>query len=451
MTNHVFDFLRIDDLPRLSRPNYRREFAHLALWGVVVGTLDGTIAGVVAKKTFGASDALTTIVWSLPIIANVLNLVWGIALQTLRKRPTYLTLAALLLLCVASVALTPSTWQRWGAVIFAAQVGLMNTLLSGLLTLRSTIWRVNYPTSHRARITSRLLTLRWLISLLSGVAATALFDHDPLLYRFLYPATALIGAFSLAPLSFVRIRGERAELIRAVRERRQRSADGRAAWWHSFSDAIAILHRDRPYAVYMLGQFCLGSANFFVDGILISLLSGGLGLGYLHASALITFVPTLVTLLTLAAWSYYLDRHGVIRFRVVNTQIWLSSYVGVTLAYYILQLDFGGSVILAYGVFLLGRLLNGVARGGGTLAWSIGHLDFASGEQAELYLGIHVALTGVRGLIMPLAGTLAYQTIGGHSFLIAILFNLVALRTFSWLVGTTGDVRAPSSAPRRAP
>ncbi len=451
MTNRLLDFLRVDDVPRLARPNYRREFAHLALWGVVVGALDGTIAGVVAKKTFGASDTLTTLIWSLPIVANVLNLAWGVALQTVRKRQTYLFLAGALLLCVASVALTPATWQRWGAILFAAQVGLMNVCLSGLLTLRSTIWRVNYPASHRARITSRLLTLRWLVALLSGVIATALFDRDPLLYRFVYPVTAIVGAASLLPIRRVRVRGERAELRRIVRDRQERASGRAGGWWPALSDALAILHRDRPFAVYMIGQFCLGSANFFVDGILISLLSGTLGLGYLHASALITFVPTMVMLLTLATWSRYLDRHGVIRFRVVNTQIWLASYVGITLAFYVLQFAWVGAFALGYGVFLIGRLFNGVARGGGTLAWSIGHLDFASDDQAELYMGIHVALTGVRGLIMPLAGSLAYQTMGNHSFLLGIVLCAAALRTFAWLAGTTGDARASSTPSATAP
>ena len=40
----------------------------------------------------------------------------------------------------------------------------------------------------------------------------------------------------------------------------------------------------------------------------------------------------------------------------------------------------------------------GVARGGGSLAWQLGHNDFARADQLSAYMGIHVTLTGVRGL-----------------------------------------------------
>jgi hypothetical protein len=56
----------------------------------------------------------------------------------------------------------------------------------------------------------------------------------------------------------------------------------------------------------------------------------------------------------------------------------------------------------------LGRVVFGVARGGGNLAWSLGHNDFAHPERAGLYMGVHATLTGVRGVFAPFVGMLLY-------------------------------------------
>src|SRR5690606_36383758 len=60
-------------------------------------------------------------------------------------------------------------------------------------------------------------------------------------------------------------------------------------------------------------------------------------------------------------------------------------------------------------LFWLAAVLHGIGLAGGTLGWNLGHHDFASPEKASLYMGVHVTLTGVRGLIAPLAGVWMYQ------------------------------------------
>jgi hypothetical protein len=50
----------------------------------------------------------------------------------------------------------------------------------------------------------------------------------------------------------------------------------------------------------------------------------------------------------------------------------------------------------------------GIAIGGGMLGWNLGHNDFAPEERVGDYLGLHVSLTGLRGLIAPLIGVWCY-------------------------------------------
>ena len=46
--------------------------------------------------------------------------------------------------------------------------------------------------------------------------------------------------------------------------------------------------------------------------------------------------------------------------------------------------------------------------GGSTINWLTGSLYFADRERVTLYNSIHVALTGLRGLLAPLVGVLIY-------------------------------------------
>ena len=57
-------------------------------------------------------------------------------------------------------------------------------------------------------------------------------------------------------------------------------------------------------------------------------------------------------------------------------------------------------------------------------------VGFARPEEAEVYMGVHVSLTGVRGLIMPAVGMVLYLTIGWTVWLLGVAFSLVAVWGF---------------------
>ena len=79
----------------------------------------------------------------------------------------------------------------------------------------------------------------------------------------------------------------------------------------------------------------------------------------------------------------------------------------------------------------LSRVVLGVARGGGMLAWQLGHNDFADRDRVGLYMGVHASLTGLRGALAPFLGMLLYvgwspTSMGGIEF--GGFEELVALR-----------------------
>ena len=52
--------------------------------------------------------------------------------------------------------------------------------------------------------------------------------------------------------------------------------------------------------------------------------------------------------------------------------------------------------------------LGSISRAGGVLGWNLGHNDFTTDDRVSEYVGLHVSLTGVRGLFAPLIGVAAY-------------------------------------------
>lgn len=449
--HRVFNFLRYSDLPLMTRPNYLAELRQITLWGIVAGAIEADTVSVVASKTFHASDLLTTIIWSLPVLMNVLNVVWGSLLRGRRRKQAFILVALCGLGSMGSIGFTSADWQPWGGWMFALQIACTHLFASGLITLRTTMWKANYPTACRARIASRLQTPRVLCSILVVVGLGRLYDHQPDAYRVMYPAIAVIGALSLLMLRRFRMRGEQAEL-RAYREHAglDGAAGQRLTLWAGLLEAGRILRTDRPYARYQIAQFLLGAANFFTGPILVLALTKDMEFDYFNALILLHTVPYVALLLSMQLWAPLFDRVGVLRFRVVNSACWLGSYVAVAIALLLMAtgpswiIEPGWMPIVVLPLLAIGRLLHGIGRGGGAIAWNIGHLRFAGAHQTELYMGIHVGLTGLRALLMPLLGQAAFAVMGYWALLIAVGLAAASHILFRRLADNDAAMQTPS-------
>lgn len=424
------DFLRTDDLPLLTRRNYRYEFQHMLLWAVVLGAVEGEGASVVAKKTFSGSDLLVTVVWQIPNAVFVLNILWGVLLRGRRRLPAYATLVVASVAILATVCLIPSD-PVWGGWIFATQLALVNFFVSGIVVLRASLWRANYPRTHRARISGRITTIRTLVTLLCVGALGMLFDLHSQLYRVVYAAVALVGLASLYPLMRMRVRGEKGERrrVRSQLAAARRGGGGRGVLG-GLREMIGILRSDRVFATYMVGQFLIGTSNYFTGPLINMTVAGDLGFGYLMSAVLLVQLPAVMQLLAIRWWAPYYDRVGLLRYRVVNTLFWTGTMVVLCLAMLLLSQPALAVRHVGIGVLVIARLMHGVCTGGGTIAWNLGHLQYAPEHQTELYMAVHVMLTGVRGLVMPVLGFLAYQRLGWGAYLIALAIALAAHAVF---------------------
>jgi len=117
---------------------------------------------------------------------------------------------------------------------------------------------------------------------------------------------------------------------------------------------------------------------------------------------LITSSVPLATLpLTVGLWAKLLDKTRIVSYRAKHS--W--SFV-VAIALFTLAVAFKQVWLL-----WVGGIFFGTAAAGGVLGWNLGHLDFARPEFATRYMAVHVTLTGIRGLIMPIIGVNLYLAI----------------------------------------
>ena len=132
----------------------------------------------------------------------------------------------------------------------------------------------------------------------------------------------------------MRVRGERGELksFHAHQAASSQANGGGRARLGSLREIIQILRRDKAFARYCTAQFFLGSSNFMVDPVLTIVVTKQLGLSYFACTLLMDLLPATLMLLTMTTWAAYFDRIGVLRFRVVNSAVWVTSIACATLA-----------------------------------------------------------------------------------------------------------------------
>lgn len=391
----LVDSFRPAAMPPMSRANYRWELISAMFFPFALLCVEQGVAGVIAQKAFGASGLVIATITAAKPMANITSILWTRALHG-RDRVRFVTMTQLAMVgCVFGAAAAPISPR--GTLIFLAFVLLARVCLAGLVTARSDIWRANYPRDARARATGKFTMIFSIIigagSLLVGLGMDRAGDFAATAYRIFFfaaGAAALIGVWAF---SRVRWRGRRQALSTERLAREGVEEDPASA-----RGMLGILRNDRMYRQFMTAQFMMGIGNLAALAPFIVALDEHMGLGYGMSIALTQAIPFLIPTLTIALWARLLDRTHIVRFRVFHSWVFVAAHLLTTIA------------LLMHNIPLLiiSRIILGVGFGGGALAWNLGHHDFAPARMAAAYMGIHVTLTGVRGIMSPFLGILIY-------------------------------------------
>lgn len=407
------------------RNQYPQELANWALVSVGVGAVEGAVAAALVKARFADAatpwlvDLAVALVAGAPSYANLASFLFA-AHQLGRDKIVWtvrwqlLTLAAVMLLSLVPVG--AAGLLATVVLVITARVGWV-----GVITLRAVVWRRNFPDAARARLASRLSALNALLMAGSGALLGWMLGHAPTGIPWFFAAVGLIGVIGAWRYQRLRLRGH------VTLRRRERQTRDDQDLRPSPAAFRRVLAADPMYRRFMQSMFLFGSGNLMLPAPLLIVLGERLGLSPFAQVLLVGTLPLLMLPFAIVPWARYYDRVHIIEFRSVHA--W--SFAAASIAFLI---GCAGGWI---GWLLLGSLLLGVGYAGGALGWNLGHNDFARPEQAALYMGVHVTLTGMRGLAAPLIGVALYRAMEslwpGHgywSLILPVILNVTGAWSF---------------------
>ncbi len=422
MLKRLLNPLRPSRQPFLTRQNYARELLAAAAMPAAGGLTEGAVIGVLAEKLFDVSPWGFATLQAAPFFCNITSFAWAWLARGHAKTPVLTVITTLLVLTVASIALLPTNAS--GATMLVILAVVARCLIAGTVTLRTTLWRMNYPRQIRAQITSKFVLTSSLVLAVWPTIVYFMLDWHAPAYRVMYPLGAAIGLIGVWSLSRVRIRRER-EQISFERQTIQREREpwvirllprgndypvytedeqsqavnntastndtndtNRTTWW-------TVLRDDIPFRNYMIFQFTLGFANMMGLTAAIKLITSATGEQRFGLAVLLTqAIPMIIAMVSISRWAKFFDNSHIAQYRVRHTCVFMASHAVIGFA------ALTGNLWL----FALGMAIQGFGRAGGMLAWALGHNDFAKREHTQIYMNIHVTLTGVRGAIAPFVG-----------------------------------------------
>jgi len=416
----------------MARLSYQRE---LSSWWLLPLMLSGLQAGTIAiflKKTFAGVEGISS--WQLDFAVSILaaskaigflaSFLWASVSRGRRKIRFIVGLQLLTAAIVASIAFAPRTqcgmWMVTGLCILAW------TIWSGVVTLRTGVWRANYADSDRPGIASRISIVDGIVMAVAGLAIGGSLDYDPMTFRVLFGLMGCVGLVGALRYSRMPFRRERQHLAteQAADEKRRPSLSPMVI--------ARVLRDDRWYRGYMACMFMMGFGNLMLHPILTIALADEFNVGYGSGIAISTVIPAVFMILSIPFWSRRLAKMHVIHFRAVHVWAFAAVSTLVILGVWLHQ------IALLY----LSAVCLGIGYGGGVLAWNLGHQHFAPPDRDAEYMGVHITLTGIRGMIGPILGVQLYlllsQWTGQRTaflscFAICLATNVLGGTGFVWL------------------
>jgi hypothetical protein len=282
------------------------------------------------------------------------------------------------------------------------------TTSAAIIPLLTQMYQDNYPEQARGRLFSRTVMIR--IAMAAGfshLAGSALDGHMER-YRWIL----LVFCLALGFAAFCLWRCPTRPLPRGPE-------DGGT---HPFR-SMRFVRDDPLFRRTLLCWMLMGFANLMMLPLRVEYLANpkyhtGAGAAVVTVStiALLTgVIPNLARLILSPVWGYLFDHMNFFALRMTLN---LGFAVGI-LAFFLTDSLLG---------MILGAIVFGISNAGGDVAWSLWVTKFAPVGRVADYMSVHTFLTGVRGVLAPVAAFYGVQQLP-PAVLAAVSAALIGLAT----------------------
>lgn len=383
-------------LRALSQPTrvlLQRELVASVGLAVVYGSLAPLFCGLVGRKALGLPDVLLAVLTASHMVGLLLAGLCVGFFQRTRKVTALVRVLAFVSVMLLSMVLLPEGKLPtvWGQGLFLVQILLAQTGFALIVTLRSSLWRANYPDQYRARMVVLIALCMSLLSSACVFVFSAVMEHWQVSFRGIYLVAGLCGLAGAALFSRLRLRGEGRMLSQARQDKQ-----GSIPLWAGLS----VLRSDRRFREFLTWQMLNGMSTLLVEGaVLVIIINDVFHSDWLIGGTALSALPLAVTGISGLLWARAYDRNGIFIMRTYGAVVWATGRTALLVAVFYHSLP----------LVLFSRVLTGVALGLGRLNWRLGHMEFAPPEKDSLYMGAHVGLTGLRGIVAPFLGIALYR------------------------------------------
>jgi Major Facilitator Superfamily len=276
--------------------------------------------------------------------------------------------------CCVVAAFAPNAW----VYVPAAMLGM--AMNSAVIPLMTQIYQDNYPQERRGKLYAAAYMLRIFAAMACGAVAGRFLDLHPASYPFLillFAAAFVVASIAVGGLTSSRLKHE--------------------AESHPFT-AFRFLRSDRLFRNTLVMWMLMGFANLMMLPLRIEFLGNpkhGIPRTAAQIAMLTTVVPNIARLAMNPVWGWLFDRAN---FFILRAAINLGFAVGIA-AFFTSDTNTG---------LMAGAVIYGISNAGGDVAWGLWVTKFSPPGRVADYMSVHTFLTGVRGVIAPMA---AFQLI----------------------------------------
>lgn len=263
----------------------------------------------------------------------------------------------------------------------------------------------------------KLYSYSWSINLFTQLVSSLLFgwllDEFPQSFSYVYAVLGVLGLLSIFLISKIK------------NEEEQKYFDDIGlieSWGNTLDKSIKILAENKPFRDFQIGMMIYGIAFLMNLGVVAKFLNDTYELNYSEVAGY-KGIALVLAILTFPVFGLILDRKDPRKFGNMSFAMCVLFFVLLIAAFFFQQSVTVNSIRIF--IFLaLAYIAYGFFQSSMTILWGIGSSYFAPGDQVATYQAIHCSLTGIRGLVAPIIGTLIFSFL---SFLGAFIASIALL------------------------
>lgn len=322
----------------------------------------------------------------------------------------------------APFLLAPFIDNAW---FFVMASGFYMMLYRGVVPAWMEILKLNMTDAHQKTVFAYVNTVMYIGSGLLPIVFGWLLDGFSQSWRWIFPITAVLSAFSILfqlripiPIKTVITPSSTVGLPLSIRH-----------LWQPWLDAWKLLQSRSDFARYQLSFIMIGgTALMIIQPALPEFFMGSLHLSFTEVATAIGLCKGIGYVATTPLWAKAMQRIDLFRF---------SSYVTLLALLYPLCLV---AATMHISWVYIAYLLYGIMQGGSELSWHLSGPIFAKQEDSSPFSGVNVVSIGVRGCVMPFLGYLLFSTFGAIPVLLLcvclLLMATIGLKSGSQESGT---------------